>query len=142
MTTPIEIINTRHFPVDRQTLFDAFSDPEKLAAWWGPEGFVNHITAFDLKPGGHWLITMTADNGTDFHNRWTFEEVLAGELVRSTSSASKCALPRTVKAPACRGAWSSSARTRWRRWKSSCTPPTSRISTVWNGFSTGVKDSC
>ena len=84
MTTPIEINNTRLFPVDRKTLFDAFSDPEKLVAWWGPEGFVNHISAFDLKPGGHWLITMTADNGTDFHNRWTFEEVLAGQLVRMT----------------------------------------------------------
>lgn len=84
MTTPIEIHNSRLFPVDRQTLFDAFADPENLAAWWGPEGFENHITAFDLKPGGHWLITMTADNGTAFHNRWTFEEVVTGELVRMT----------------------------------------------------------
>ncbi|SOE13545.1 uncharacterized protein YndB with AHSA1/START domain [Hoeflea halophila] len=84
MTTPIEIYNSRLFPVDRQTLFDAFADPEKLVAWWGPEGFTNRVTAFDLKPGGHWLITMTADNGSDFHNRWTIEEVIAGKLVRMT----------------------------------------------------------
>lgn len=82
MTDNIEIHNDRLFPVDRATLYDAFADPQKLAAWWGPEGFTNHITAFDLKPGGEWLITMTADNGTDFHNRWTFDDVASGETVR------------------------------------------------------------
>ena len=84
MTNTIEILNSRQFAVDRATLFDAFSNHEKLAQWWGPEGFTNHITAFDLKPGGHWLITMTADNGTDFHNRWTFEDVVADEKVQMT----------------------------------------------------------
>lgn len=84
MTDTIEILNSRLFPVDRATLYDAFADPKKLAAWWGPEGFTNHISVFDLKPGGHWLVTMTADNGADFHNRWTFDEVVADEMVRMT----------------------------------------------------------
>jgi uncharacterized protein YndB with AHSA1/START domain len=80
----LEIRNERVFPTDRATLFDAFADSEKLALWWGPEGFTNTITGFDLKTGGHWLITMTADNGTDFHNRWTFDSVVEGEMVRMT----------------------------------------------------------
>tara|TARA_R110002020_G_scaffold16307_19_gene57731 strand:- start:20913 stop:21434 length:522 start_codon:yes stop_codon:yes gene_type:complete len=84
MTDMIEILNNRRFTVDRATLFDAFADPQKLELWWGPEGFTNHISSFDLKPGGHWLITMTADNGTDFHNRWTFEDVVEGRMVLMT----------------------------------------------------------
>jgi uncharacterized protein YndB with AHSA1/START domain len=84
MSGKIEILNERLFPLDRATLFDAFADPDKLALWWGPEGFTNTISRFDLKPGGDWLITMTADNGTDFHNRWTFDSVVEGELVRMT----------------------------------------------------------
>jgi uncharacterized protein YndB with AHSA1/START domain len=80
----IEILNERLFPVDRETLFEAFADPAQLASWWGPEGFSNRIAAFDLRPGGTWLITMTADNGTDFHNRWGFEEVVEGKMVRMT----------------------------------------------------------
>jgi uncharacterized protein YndB with AHSA1/START domain len=80
----IEILNERLFPVDRETLFEAFADPAQLASWWGPEGFSNRIAAFDLRPGGTWLITMTADNGTDFHNRWSFEEVVEGKMVRMT----------------------------------------------------------
>ena len=82
MSGKLEILNDRLIPVDRATLFDAFADPAKLAAWWGPEGFSNTISAFDLKPGGHWLITMTADNSTEFHNRWTFEDVVEASEVR------------------------------------------------------------
>ena len=81
MSDTIEIRNERLFPVSRAVLYDAFADPDKLALWWGPEGFSNRITAFDLKPGGVWLITMTADNGAEFHNRWTFEEVVYGHRI-------------------------------------------------------------
>ena len=84
MAGKIEILNDRLFPVDRTVLFDAFADPRKLAQWWGPEGFSNTITAFDLKPGGQWRITMTADNGADFHNIWTFEDVVENRMVRMT----------------------------------------------------------
>jgi uncharacterized protein YndB with AHSA1/START domain len=80
----LEIRNERVFATDRATLFDAFADPDKLALWWGPEGFTNMIQSFDLKTGGVWLITMTADNGTGFHNRWTFDSVVEGELIRMT----------------------------------------------------------
>lgn len=84
MTDKIEILNDRLFPVDRVTLFNAFADPEQLAKWWGPNGFTNQITTFDLRPGGNWLVTMRADNGADFHNRWTFEEVVPDKIVRMT----------------------------------------------------------
>lgn len=84
MSDTIEIINERVFPVDRAALFDAFADPRNLAQWWGPDGFTNRITAFDFRPGGDWLITMTADNDTDFHNRWTFEDVVENQAVRMT----------------------------------------------------------
>ena len=84
MSEKLEILNDRLFPVDRATLFGAFADPEKLVQWWGPEGFSNTITVFDLKPGGHWLVTMTADNGTEFHNRWTFEKVVEDQLIQMT----------------------------------------------------------
>lgn len=81
MSDTIEILNERVFPVDRATLFDAFADPEKLGQWWGPDGFTNHISAFDLRPGGSWLITMTAENGINYHNHWTFEDIVLGEII-------------------------------------------------------------
>lgn len=83
MKDQIEIRNERVFPVGGATLFDAFADQHKLEQWWGPEGFTNQITAFNLTPGGTWLITMKADNGADFHNRWTFENVVPGQFIKA-----------------------------------------------------------
>ena len=77
-TDTIEIRNARTYPVDRTTLFAAFADPSQLEKWWGPHGFTNRIGRFDMTPGGIWLITMTASNGTDFENLWSFEEVIEG----------------------------------------------------------------
>jgi len=84
MTDKIEILNERLFLVDRATLFNAFADPEQLKHWWGPEGFTNEISMFDLSTGGCWLVTMRADNGAPFHNRWTFDAVVMGETIRMT----------------------------------------------------------
>jgi len=83
MTDTIEILNDRLFAIDRATLFDAFADPHKLAQWWGPEGFTNRISEFDMKTGGSWLITMIADNGTEYHNRWTFEDVISDHTIKA-----------------------------------------------------------
>ncbi|TPW31766.1 ATPase [Martelella alba] len=83
MTDKIEILNERVFPVSRETLYEAFADPDMLERWWGPHGFSNSITDFELRPGGSWLITMTASNGTDFDNRWSFTDVVAGQFIRA-----------------------------------------------------------
>ncbi|MGL3605026.1 SRPBCC domain-containing protein [Rhizobium sp. G187] len=76
MTDKMEILNDRLFPVDPQTLFNAFADPAKLKHWWGPHDFTNRIDEFDFREGGSWRITMTASNGTDFDNHSTFQEII------------------------------------------------------------------
>ncbi|MET0172647.1 MAG: SRPBCC domain-containing protein [Agrobacterium vaccinii] len=81
MTDTMEIFNERLFSVDRETLFQAFADPKLLEQWWGPHGFTNKITAFDFRPGGTWTITMTASDGTDFHNVSTFRDIVAPENI-------------------------------------------------------------
>jgi uncharacterized protein YndB with AHSA1/START domain len=64
----IDIVNVRLFDATPTQLFEAFSDPEQLAKWWGPAGFTNTIEEFDFRPGGAWRITMHAPNGGDFAN--------------------------------------------------------------------------
>ena len=81
MTDKMEILNERMFAVDRDTLFRAFSDAELLEQWWGPHGFTNDIGEFDFRPNGTWQITMTASNGTDFHNISTFREIVVPERI-------------------------------------------------------------
>ncbi len=71
-----EIVSTREFAQPREELFAAFTDPARLAQWWGPNGFTNTMRKFDLRPGGVWRLTMHGPNGADYHNESRFLEVV------------------------------------------------------------------
>lgn len=75
------IDNERVFAIDRATLFNAFSDPDVLARWWGPHGFTNRIAKFEFENGGTWTIVMTSSSDTDFENHWTFEDIRRNERI-------------------------------------------------------------
>ncbi|MGD8348522.1 MAG: SRPBCC family protein [Gammaproteobacteria bacterium] len=64
-----------------EAVFDAFSDPEKLARWWGPEGFSSTFEEFDLRAGGYWRFTMHGPDGTDYPNESRFLEVEADRRI-------------------------------------------------------------
>jgi uncharacterized protein YndB with AHSA1/START domain len=76
-----EIVSTRLFDAPRELVFAAFSDPERLKHWWGPNGFTNTISAFDLRPDGVWKLVMRGPDGTDYHNESIFVEVVKPERI-------------------------------------------------------------
>lgn len=59
----------------RERVFDAFSDAETLAKWWGPAGFTNTFHSFDFRTGGQWRFTMHSHDGHDFKNESFFKEI-------------------------------------------------------------------
>ena len=78
---PVEILSSRVYAFARTDVFAAFADPALLALWWGPDGFTNVIHEFEFRPGGTWLLTMTASNGSDFLNRSTFGQIVVPERI-------------------------------------------------------------
>jgi uncharacterized protein YndB with AHSA1/START domain len=56
-------------------VFAALTEPDQLAMWWGPEGFVNTFHTFDLRPGGAWRFTMTGPDGATYDMDKQFVEV-------------------------------------------------------------------
>ncbi len=76
-----EIVSTRVFPCSPATLFQAWSDPRRLARWWGPKGFRNTFSEFDFRPGGHWRFVMHGPDGQDYPNHSVFVEVAAPERI-------------------------------------------------------------
>ena len=68
----------RH-PPDR--VYAAFSDPVRLARWWGPKGFRNSFQTFDLRAGGVWRFVMHGPDGTDYPNESVFIEVVTNRQV-------------------------------------------------------------
>jgi uncharacterized protein YndB with AHSA1/START domain len=79
--TDREIVSTRVMPLPRDAIFDAWTDPKKLAQWWGPNGFTNTIQEYDLKPGGFWRFVMHGPDGTNYPNEIVFEEIVKPERI-------------------------------------------------------------
>lgn len=78
---PRSIVGTRIFDAPRALVFSAFTDPQHLAAWWGPDGFTTTTSAFDFRPGGEWRHVMHGPDGRDYQNRIIFDEIVQPELI-------------------------------------------------------------
>ena len=74
----------RHFPAPPEALYKAFTDPEALAAWWGPEGMTAPIVELDLRPGGAWRTCMRNAEGQDHCVRGHYREVSPPERLSFT----------------------------------------------------------
>lgn len=76
-----EIISTRLLNAPREQVFKAFTDPNRLAQWWGPKGFTNDFHEFDPRPGGRWRFTMRGPDGTHYELAKDFIEVAEPERI-------------------------------------------------------------
>jgi uncharacterized protein YndB with AHSA1/START domain len=56
-------------------VWDAWTEPEQVAKWWGPRGFTLTTHSKDLRPGGHWDYTMHGPDGVDYPNKTIYFEV-------------------------------------------------------------------
>ena len=79
---PRSIIATRVLDAPRELVWTAWTKPEHLAQWWGPDGFSTTTSAYDLRPGGVWRFVMHGPDGRDYENRITFDEIVKPERIR------------------------------------------------------------
>lgn len=70
-----EITLVRVYDAPVRVVWDAWTDPEQVAQWWGPRGFTLTTHSKDLRPGGHWAYTMHGPDGTDYPNKTQYLEV-------------------------------------------------------------------
>ncbi|MCC6491442.1 MAG: SRPBCC family protein [Pirellulales bacterium] len=72
---------SREIPATAEQVFAAFSDPERLARWWGPAGFTNTFRKCEFHSGGRWSYVMHGPQGIDYPNESMFAEVDAPRRV-------------------------------------------------------------
>lgn len=73
------IVTVREIDAPREAVFDAWTKPEHLVRWWGPNGFSTTTRAFEMKQGGRWRFTMHGPDGRDYENLITYDEIVQPE---------------------------------------------------------------
>jgi uncharacterized protein YndB with AHSA1/START domain len=65
-------------------VFRAWTDPEILKQWWGPEGFTTPEAELDVRPGGAWRSRMIGPDGKDHITSGVFREVVPQKRIVMT----------------------------------------------------------
>ena len=74
-----EIVLTRVLDAPRDLVWRAWTEPDHLIKWWGPDGFTNTFHEIDIRPGGVWRFVMHGPDGVDYDNKVVFLEVVRPE---------------------------------------------------------------
>ncbi|WP_228851812.1 SRPBCC domain-containing protein [Aegicerativicinus sediminis] len=76
-----EIVSSRVFNCTASKLFEAFSNPDNLKQWWGPNGFTNTFHQFDFRVGGNWKFTMHGPEVGNYENEVVFLKIDPPNLI-------------------------------------------------------------
>jgi uncharacterized protein YndB with AHSA1/START domain len=72
LTPNCTIVSSRILNAPVALVYQAFENPEQLKKWWGPHGFTNTFTNFDLQVGGKWNLIMHGPDGANYNNESVF----------------------------------------------------------------------
>jgi len=67
---------SRSFEAPIELVWEAWTNPDHIKNWWGPEGFTNTIEAMDVRPGGAWELVMHGPDGTDYKNKSIYQKIV------------------------------------------------------------------
>ena len=63
-----EIVLCRVIDAPIEKVFAAWTDPQQITQWFGPEGFSCDTSECDIREGGHWRFVYTGPDGTSWTN--------------------------------------------------------------------------
>ena len=75
---PLDVTARRTYPVPVDVVWAAWTKPELIRQWWGPEGFTCPLARMDVRAGGVSLLAMQAPQqygGGRTFTTWTYREV-------------------------------------------------------------------
>src|SRR4051794_30155941 len=85
VATDRDVLITRTFEAPRERVFKAWTDPDEVAAWYGPEQMdaPRERIRIDLRVGGRWELTMVAREGGagEFSIGYTIVALVEPELI-------------------------------------------------------------
>jgi uncharacterized protein YndB with AHSA1/START domain len=80
------IVIERTFEAPRTLVWRAWTEPEPLMRWWGPEHFTSPFCRMDLQVGGTYLFCMRDPEGNDYWSTGEYLEIVEPERLVFTDS--------------------------------------------------------
>jgi uncharacterized protein YndB with AHSA1/START domain len=80
------LVVTRVFEAPGEQVWRAWSDPEYVMQWWGPEGFTSPLARMDFREGGTSLVCMRSPEHGDLYNIWTYRRIVPTERIEYISN--------------------------------------------------------
>ena len=71
-----EVVITRRFDAPPDVVWEAWTNPDRVVQWWGPDGFTTTNHEMNVCVGGVWSHTMHDPDGTDYPSRAVFVDVV------------------------------------------------------------------
>ena len=76
-----EFVVERVFDAPRELVWQAWTEPEHLAHWWGPQGWTLPVCTVDFRPGGIWHYCMRGPEGEESWGKATYREIVEPERI-------------------------------------------------------------
>lgn len=84
------LVITRVFDAPRELVWKAWTEPDRIARWWGPKDFTAPTIKIDFRVGGKYLYCMHGPAGSPFDkDMWStgvFEEIVPLQRIVATDS--------------------------------------------------------
>jgi uncharacterized protein YndB with AHSA1/START domain len=80
-----DFVITRSFDAPRDLVWRAWTEPERLAEWWGPKGCTIRVVKVEIRPGGLFHYAM-AYTGQEMWGRLVYRDIVAPERLVYVSS--------------------------------------------------------
>ncbi len=75
------LIVSRIIAAPRRLVFKAWTEPEHVARWWGPQGFVTTFCEMDIRVGGRYRLCMRSPEGKDYWKQGVYREIVPPERI-------------------------------------------------------------
>lgn len=75
----------RTFQAPLALVWEAWTQAEHIANWWGPKGMPLSVVEFDFRVGGKWQYSMPMPNGGEFISEGEYQEIVEHQKIVTTA---------------------------------------------------------
>lgn len=74
------------FDAPIELVWEAWTQPEHIANWWGPKGMTLTVVEYNFEVGGKWKYVMPMPNGSEFISEGQYAEIVRFQKIVTSAN--------------------------------------------------------